>query len=49
MRDRLYQTDQRHAQWVADREDSRTRAMYSQIGWMLIEAIAVSVFLGSFR
>jgi hypothetical protein len=49
MKDRLLQADQRHAAWVAEREDQRTRDMYSQIGWMLFEAILVTGFLACFH
>jgi hypothetical protein len=41
--------DERHAAWVAEREESRTRAMFSQIGWMLVEAVLVTAFIAAFR
>lgn len=49
MKHRLTQTDARHAAWVAERENQRTRDMYSKIGWMLFETILVSGFLASFH
>jgi len=49
MKDRLLQTDERHAAWVTEREDQRTRAMLLNISVMFLEALAVTVFLGAFR
>lgn len=49
MKDRLLQTDQRHAQWVREREESRMRAMLFNISVMLVEAIAVTVFLAAYH
>lgn len=46
---RLSDTEARWAANVRQRDDARTQAMYAAIVWMFIEAVAVSVFLGSFR
>lgn len=46
---RLSDTEARWTANVRERDDARTRDMYAAIAWMFLEAVAVSVFLGSFR
>jgi hypothetical protein len=46
---RLSDSEARWAANVRERDDARTRDMYAAIACMFLEAVAVSVFLGSFR
>ena len=46
---RLSESEARWTANVRERDDARTRDMYAAIPWMFIEAVAVSVFLASFR
>ena len=35
--------------YTLEREQQRTEAMYRELTWMLVEAVAVTAFLASFR
>ena len=35
--------------YTLEREQRRTEAMYRELTWMLVEAMAVTMFLASFR
>lgn len=47
--DRLFDAQAWRTNYVLERETKRTNQMLREIGWMLLEAMLVTAFLGCFR